>query len=237
MSTVIGVLGGMGPMATIDFVGKVISLTPARCDQEHLPLIIHSIPQIPDRTAFLTEQADSPLPAMKQAVATLAGAGVGAIVIPCNTAHYWYESLSNDSPVPILHIARSCAETLAKSGVSTVGLMATNGTLQAGFYAQTLNDYGISLRLPDEELQQRIMEGIYQVKAGQTELGGRLLESCLQQLLNQGVEQVILACTEIPLALDKIESRWRRFSADATHSLAAACIRWHQQQRSVLKAS
>ncbi|WP_421866490.1 aspartate/glutamate racemase family protein [Motiliproteus sp.] len=236
MSTVIGILGGMGPLATVDFVEKVIGLTPARCDQEHLPLIIHSVPQIPDRTACLIDQQRSPLAAMARGVETLAKSGVGAIVIPCNTAHHWYEPLSKDSPVPILHIADACAESLVNEGVASVGLMATDGTLKAGFYPRKLSEHGIAVTLPGAELQQQVMEGIYRVKAGQIETGGRILESCVEQLLEQGVERVILACTEIPLALDRIESPWREQSVDATRSLASACVRWHQQQTSLLVA-
>ena len=235
MSATLGILGGMGPLATVDFIEKIINRTPAQSDQDHLPLIVHAVPQIPDRTASLMADQASPLPAMRQGLKTLIGAGVGAIAIPCNTAHHWYQSLAQQSSVPILHIAHACAENLKADGIRSVGLMATDGTLKAGFYPEQLRKMGIELELPSPELQRRVMAGIYRVKSGEVEAGGLVLEDCLEQLLELGVQKVILGCTEIPLALARIGAKRIDNGLDATEALAAACVRWYlvNQQRDV----
>lgn len=219
----------MGPLATVDFMEKVIGQTRANCDQDHLPMIIHCVPQIPDRTACLMNDAASPLPAMKQGVKVLASAGVGCIAITCNTAHYWYDDLIKDCSIPILHIARACADVLVADGITSVGLMGTDGTLKAGFYPRELTRYGIELKQPGEELQKQVMAGIYKVKSGEVSQGGALLEQCLEQMLLQGVDRVILGCTEIPLALEHINSTFLHKGVDATKALAMACINWHVQ--------
>lgn len=230
MNTTIGILGGMGPLATVDFVHKIISQTAATRDQQHLPLLIHSVPQIPDRTACLMGNLESPLAALEKGLQTLVDAGVGCIAIPCNTAHYWHGDLARVSPVPILHIARACAEPLAAQGIGSVGLMATDGTLKAGFYAGELARYGIRLIEHPAALQQRIMQGIYRVKSGALTEGALMLESCLRMLLDTGVERVILGCTEIPLALDSLDTCPGNAGIDATSALARACIDWYRAQ-------
>ncbi|MEH6472553.1 MAG: amino acid racemase [Halopseudomonas sp.] len=230
MNAMIGILGGMGPLATVDFVTKIIHQTTAERDQDHVPLLVHSVPQIPDRTACLMDNQRSPLAALTRGVNTLVNAGVGCIAIPCNTAHHWYDALAQVSPVPILHIARACSESLALQGVASVGLLATDGTLKAGFYSRELDAYGIDLKIPAPKLQQQVMDGIYRVKSGAVVEGGKLLEQCVDQMLRQGVERVILGCTEIPFALDQIHSTRRNVAMDATQTLAAACVRWYGAQ-------
>ncbi|WP_026291625.1 aspartate/glutamate racemase family protein [Marinobacterium rhizophilum] len=230
MNTTIGILGGMGPLATVDFVKKIIDQTTASRDQDHLPLLVHCVPQIPDRTACLMQNRESPLAALEKGVHTLVGGGVGCIAIPCNTAHHWHGDLSRVSPVPILHIARACAEQLAAQEIGCVGIMATDGTLKAGFYNAELGRYGIRLQDTPVALQQQIMEAVYRVKSGALQTGARMLEDCLQRILESGVERVILGCTEIPLALDSVNSRLSVRGIDATDALAKACIAWHRAQ-------
>ena len=117
MSGTIGVLGGMGPLATVDFMRKVIDLTPARRDQEHLPLIVYSVPQVPGRSACILEGAASPLPAMLRGIRTLAQAGAECIAIPCNTAHHWYDELARESRCPVLHIVDAACAAMERGGV------------------------------------------------------------------------------------------------------------------------
>lgn len=231
MSAVIGILGGMGPLATVDFVTKIIHQTPAERDQDHIPLLVHSIPQIPDRTACLMDSQPSPLTALKRGVNTLVNAGVGCIAIPCNTAHYWYDALAKVSRVPILHIAQACSESLTEQGVTSVGLLATDGTLKAGFYPRELGACGIDLKTPRPSLQKQVMEGIYLVKSGAVEEGGDLLEHCMDEMLQCGTERIILGCTEIPFALDRINSTRSSLGLDATKSLAASCLQWYIAQK------
>ncbi len=230
MSAMIGILGGMGPLATVDFVTKIINQTPAERDQDHLPLLVHSVPQIPDRTACLMDNQPSPLTALLRGLKTLLDAGVGCVAMPCNTAHHWYDALAKASSAPILHIARACSESLAQQGVKSVGLLATDGTLKAGFYARELSAYDIDLRIPDPSLQLQVMKGIYLVKSGAVDEGGGLLDHCMGALLECGVERVIMGCTEIPFALEQTHSRYSALGMDATEALATACVQWHATQ-------
>lgn len=228
MSNILGVLGGMGPLATVDFVRKIILHTPAHRDQDHIPLLIQSTPQIPDRTACLMGNGDSPLPALTASLHALVKGGVGAIAIPCNTAHYWHQDLAKISPVPILHIAKACARQLQQQGIRSVALMATDGTLKAGFYEKELATFGIQL-VPASQYQQAIMEGIYLVKSGAVSKGADILENTMNALLTLGVERVILGCTEIPFALEQKQSACLRYGLDATEALAKACVHWHRE--------
>ena len=140
MNGLIGVLGGMGPLATADFVKKVIEQTPASCDQEHVPLLVYSVPQIPDRQRALAGTGESPVPAMLEGLRVLKQAGAEYVAIPCNTAHCWYAELVQRSGLDILHIADAVVESLATTCAEhgKVGLLATQGTLQAGFFQQRL---------------------------------------------------------------------------------------------------
>lgn len=228
----IGILGGMGPLATADFMGKIIDATPAACDQEHVPLLVHSIPDIPDRTLAITGTGASPLPALLKGLQTLTGAGAQCIAMPCNTAHYWHGDLARASPVPILHIADCVSNALGILGACTVGLLATRGTLAAGFYQSRFAAAGYRCLLPDDGEQERlVMAGIYRTKSGDVAGGGALLDQAARRLREHGADAVILACTEIPLALARINSPVLACSLDATRELAVACVAWWTANR------
>ncbi|MDB5874548.1 MAG: aspartate racemase, partial [Ramlibacter sp.] len=108
----IGVFGGMGPSATVDFMDKLVQLTPAKRDQEHLPVIVASLPHIPDRSRSILGTGPDPLPQLLKGIDFLNTAGVGVIAIPCNSSHHWYGQMVAKSGVPILHIARSCVAAI-----------------------------------------------------------------------------------------------------------------------------
>ena len=237
MNAMIGILGGMGPLATVDFLGKLVRRTPASCDQEHVPVIVYSVPQIPERSASILRGGESPLPAMLAGIRTLERAGVGAIAIACNTAHFWYDDLARACPVPLLHIADAACAAL-DSEVARVGLLATKGTLAAGFYQQRLAAQGYAcLTNRQEELDSWVMPGIGLVKAGDIAGAGALLRQALAALLERGAQRVILACTEIPPALEGVAAPQLDRCIDATAALADACIRWSVQNASVKPAA
>ena len=228
----IGILGGMGPLATVDFMQKVIEATPAKSDQEHVPLLVHSVPTIPDRTRAILSGGESPLPHLLQGLDTLVAGGAQCVAVPCNTAHYWHAALAQHSPVPVLHIADSVSDALRATGVDCVGLLATRGTIAAGFYQQRLAVHGYHCLLPEAaELDALVMAGIYAVKSGNISEGGRLLEQAALNLRGRGAGAVILACTEIPPALAHIGSPAQEFAVDATRVLAAACVAWWLSSR------
>ena len=227
----IGVLGGMGPLATVDFFNKVLAATPAKSDADHVPLLIQSDPRIPPRPAAILNSGRSPLPALLAGRDRLIAAGATALAMPCNTAHFWYADLVRDCGVPFLSIVdASIGEIgkLAKPG-ATIGIIATRATLTAKIFDAPLLSAGYTPMLPDDDMMDKlVLPGIELVKAGQVLQGGQLIEQAVQVLLNQGAGAVLLACTETPLALDAVQSPLRAQCVDSTAALARACVAWWQ---------
>ncbi|MGH8185191.1 MAG: aspartate/glutamate racemase family protein, partial [Steroidobacteraceae bacterium] len=147
---VLGVLGGMGPLATADFLAKLIRATPAARDQDHLPVIICSFPNIPDRTEAIMSGGPSPLASMRRAMRVLCSCGSARIAIPCNTAHHWFEELQACSPFKILHIVDAVLEELVLRSFThaNVALLATAATLRSGVYGKRLLGAGFRIMLP-----------------------------------------------------------------------------------------
>ena len=229
---VIGVLGGMGPMATVDFMRKIISLTPASKDQDHLPVIAYSVPQVPDRSLAIVEGGESPLPAMIHGLRTLVRAGAECIAIPCNTAHHWYDDLARESSVPVLHIVDATGAAMARLGVDDgpVGLLATAGMLNVGIYQSRLASRGYTCIVPDDgDMETLVMPGIGLVKAGRMARAEELLRAAADNLLGRGAGAVILGCTEIPVALKDSDASGERY-VDATRALAEACVLWSRDR-------
>jgi aspartate racemase len=221
----LGVIGGMGPLATADFFRKLIDATPARVDEEHIPVLIHSVPQIPSRPAAILRGGRSPLPALRDARDRLLTAGATLLAMPCNTAHYWYDGLTEGCRVPFIHIVDAVAERLP-TGAREVGIVATRATLQSRVFEQRLAPRGIVLAAPDDAVyDQAVQPAIDAVKGGATREGGRLLEPVIAGQLDRGALAVVLACTELPIALDAIESSLRVHCIDSTDALARACVR------------
>lgn len=219
----------MGPLATADFYAKLIAQTPASRDQDHIPVVIYAVPQVPDRTAALLQGGPSPLPALRAGLQALLTAGAQAIAIPCHTAHAWYDDLAASSPVPILHIADAAADAAARIAGpgARLGLVATAGTLAAGFYPRRLATRGFECLAPTEaEMRDLVMPAIGKVKAGAIDAAGPLLERAVGALLERGAGAVVLGCTEVPVALDRIASALGARCVDSTAALAAACVDW-----------
>jgi aspartate racemase len=230
----IGVLGGMGPLATLDFFSKVISETPARGDADHVPLLIQSDPRIAPRPPAILAGGRSPLPELLAGRDRLIASGAKALVMPCNTAHFWYADLLEGCAVPFLSIVDASVDALAQlaDAGSTIGIIATRATLAAQIFDPALVRSGYTVLLPDDdEMNTLVLPGIECVKAGDTLRGGQLIEQAVQALLNRGARAVILACTETPLALDAIKSPLRTQCVDSTAALARSCVAWWQSEK------
>ncbi len=227
----IGVLGGMGPLATLDFFSKVLAATPVQGDADHVPLLIQSDPRIPSRPPAILGNGRSPLPELLAGRDRLIAAGATALAMPCNTAHFWYADLVAGCSVPIISIVdTSVAELvpLADAGAS-IGIIATRATLAARIFDAPLMQAGYTPLLPDGDVMDAlVLPGIDLVKAGQAAQGGQLIAQAVQALLNQGAGAVVLACTETPLALDAVQSPLRAKCVDSTAALARACVAWWQ---------
>ncbi len=234
----IGVLGGMGPLATVDFFSKLIAATPAVRDSDHVPLLIQSDPRIPERPAAILRDAPSPLPALMAGRDRLIAGGALALAMPCNTAHFWYAELARDCPVPFLSIVQACCDelgSLVKPG-ERVGIIATQATLAARIFDAPLRAGGYPSVLPEvHELDTLILPGIEHVKAGRAAEGGQLIEQAVTRLMVRGAAAVILACTETPVALDAIASDVRGHCIDSTGALARSCVAWWLHHGSSLK--
>ncbi|MBO8134008.1 MULTISPECIES: aspartate/glutamate racemase family protein [Dickeya] len=231
----IGVLGGMGPLATVDLLQKIIAATPAQRDQQHVPMAVWNVPQIPDRQRALAGIGESPLPALLDGIEHLNRLDVSHLIIPCNTAHHWFDELRSASRAPVLHIAdATLAQTqLALAGTPSprVGVIATHGTLAAGWYQQRLAALDIETVLPDEqEMDNLFVPGCYAVKRGEVAAGGALFGQLADRLAARGATQLILACTEVAPGLAAAQSRWLARSIDSTEALARRCVAlWREQ--------
>jgi aspartate racemase len=213
----IGLIGGMGPAATIRLYEEITRRTPIRREQDHLRLVIDSDPSVPDRTAALLEAADSDgkpsLPAadvegsperhLIAAARRLQAAGAELIAVACNTAHAWHDRIAAAVDVPVLHLIDVTAEAAARcvGPGGRVGLLATLGTQSAGLYQQATARMGLNLVLPKPQVQQQVMEAIMQVKTGRTEPARATIHQAAGQLVACGAAAVIVGCTDISVVL------------------------------------
>ena len=201
----IGVLGGMGPAATVDFLAKLVALTPATRDQEHLPVLVVNQPHIPDRSANILGDGPDPLPYLLAGIEQLNQAAVGLVVVTCNTAHHWYDAMAKRSRAPMLHIARACVGALADGTSTRVAIFATRGCIQSQVYQRVLTARGIDHLVPAAAGAQHDVDAcIRAVKAGDLAAGARSLAAALDDARRQGAQAVILGCTELPVAAQQL---------------------------------
>jgi aspartate racemase len=218
----LGILGGMGPMATADFIVKFVEMTPAARDQEHIPYILVNLPQIPDRTQAILGQGANPLPMLFKGVDQLIKLEVEVIAIPCNTCHHWYEEIAAYSPVPVLDMPKISVERVPVGAKALV--LATAGTVSSGFFQAELEAKAIAYELPSPSTEQAMVDRCIQsVKAGCPEVAGDILRELLLAGSNRGVTHAILACTELPIAL-KYSGPTTVQVVDTTEELARAAI-------------
>lgn len=236
MSRKLGILGGMGPLATVEFMQKIISRTPAHNDQQHIPMLVSNNPQIPDRTAYLISNGQDPFPALKQGMEQLQQAGAECIVMPCNTAHYWYPRLTQTCNVHTISIIDSVVSEAKKRQYREVGVLATSATMMTGMYQTKLAQQQINAIETTESEQQAVMNGIYAVKAGEVERGKQLMIPVFEAMLERGAEAVIFGCTEIPVALAEQTIEQPQHCLDSLDILAEQCIRWAQEDAPELVA-
>lgn len=196
----LGIIGGLGPMATAHFLRLLTQMSDAETDQEHMEICMISNPATPDRTKFiLGESTDSPLPQMAEAGKKLKGLGAELLAIPCITAHYFHGELEERTGLRILNAVEETARYLQERGIQSAGIMATDGTIKSGLFQRALARKGIESVIPDERYQRKLMDIIYlDIKAGKTPDGGGFADVAAN--LRDGGAQVILpACTELSL--------------------------------------
>lgn len=196
----LGVIGGLGPMATAYYLELVVRMTDVKRDQDHPEIIVMDIPTIPDRTAYiLGNSQEDPAQPMICLGKQLKQLGAGVIATPCVTAHYFHERLQEGIGLPVIHVIERTAALLGSKGIRRVGLMATDGTVRSGIFQQKLEQAGLETVLPSSEAQRGIMTLIYnQIKAG-LPADMALFYRIRDSLRADGAEVVILGCTELSL--------------------------------------
>ena len=201
----VGVIGGMGPAATVDFFRRLVEATPAARDQDHLHIIINNDPTLPDRNRAIAGIGPSPGPAMASAASALQRAGADFLVIACNTAHAFLADVHSATALPVIDMVAATVATVKRdhSGSRAVGLLAVDGCLEAGLYQRALLAEGLSpVRLSPKD-QATFMALIYSVKAGDAGPGVRAgMRALTGRLIDAGADLVIAACTEVPMVLD-----------------------------------
>ncbi|MDT4843429.1 Glutamate racemase [compost metagenome] len=230
----LGIVGGVGPAATVDFMGKVVKNTPAGRDQDHIKMVVEQNPQIPDRTANLLHRETDPTVAMYSTCKRLECEGANAIAIPCNTAHAYVERIQGHLGIPIINMLTETIDFIQRTYGSErqVGLLATSGTIQSRVYHHAAERVGLSLLVPDETEQALVMSSIYGesgVKAGHTSGQCRdELVAAATHLVKKGATVLILGCTELPLILPQVDDvQIEGVSVafvDPTNVLAQRCV-------------
>ncbi|HEY5759694.1 MAG TPA: amino acid racemase [Steroidobacter sp.] len=230
----LGVVGGVGPAATVDFLDKVVRNTPAKRDQDHLRLLVEQNPQIPDRTEHLVGDGMDPTLALYATCKKLQAGEADLIAIPCNTAHAFVEAIQSELDIPIMNMLTVTVKHIREMfpKLSKVGLLATSGTVSSGVYKRALEDDGFQEVVPTPPLQARVMNAIYGpqgVKAGFTTAASVAdVDAAIDELAAQGVEVIVLGCTELPLLLsepERVTATGNRVTlVDPTDILAKRCV-------------
>jgi len=206
----VGVIGGMGPAATVDFLARIIAATPAERDQDHLHVLVDCNPEVPDRTAFLRSEGPDPRPILMAMAKRLEQAGADLLVMPCNTAHAFADDIRMAVAIPLVDWASVVADAVALAGLDRVGILASTGTLFADLYRVPLEARGIRPVVPTPSGQVEVMRAIYGTE-GVKRLGPdspvarRDLLAGVQDVVGQGAAGVILACTEFS-AISRVQS-------------------------------
>lgn len=214
----IGVIGGLGPMATAYYLELIARMTDAGRDQEHPRIYMLSLPDIPDRTAYiLGKSEENPSPVLSRAAQELQGLGAHLITIPCITAHYYYNDLTENLAVPVIHLPRTLAQDVAAKGICQVGLLATTGTIQSQVLEKEMEAAGVQVLVPDAARQDKVMQIIYgQIKKGMP-VQWEMFYEAAASLQEKGAERLILGCTELPLL--------KRDMGQAAHPAAGHILR------------
>ena len=196
----LGILGGLGPMATAYFFQLLTQMSDARTDQEHMEIVLYSKPSIPDRTKYIIgESKMNPVEDMAIVGKKLKEMGADILAVPCITAHFFHQELEEKIGLPVIHAIEETALYLKEEKISRVGILATDGTIQSGLFQNALKRCGISYFLPGEENQKKLMEIIYnEIKAGD-KINMSLFQQISEELFDQGAELILLACTELSL--------------------------------------
>ena len=222
----LGIIGGLGPLASADFYFKLTRMTDALRDNEHVPAVILSVPQLPDRTEAILGNHDGPLAPLTAAVSTLNALGVAYIAMPCNTAHHWYDKLAASSQAEIIHIGDAVVAKIRHNlDRGRVANLATRGTLASGFYQHRISAAVFEVCVPaDAEFQERVDNAIAFVKAGSIGEAAAETERALHLAQLAGADAALLGCTELSVVAASLGDTNGLIVIDSNAALARACL-------------
>lgn len=212
-------------MSSVYFYELITKHTKAQCDQDHIDIILSSRATTPDRTDYiLNKSCENPLIRMEEDIRMLEKMGATVIAIPCNTAHYFYDKLSECVSIPVLNIIRETVLYLKETGIKRAGILATEGTLFSNAYPQISEKYDLTCISPSKESQQLLMDIIYgSIKCGKA-VDTNAFAKVSNELLDKGCEKLILGCTE--LSLLKKDGLTDNLYVDSMEVLAYKAIRF-----------
>jgi len=228
---IIGVIGGLGPIATADFFNRIIKNTPAKEEQDHLHIIIDNNPKAPNRNRALNGTGSSPTTSLRKSALRLKQAGAQLLVMPCNTAHAFKEAITHTVDTPFLDIIDETVAYIIREfkGLKKVGLLAADGCLKAGLYQDGFKDKGIDLTKLNTPHQKEFMTLVYRIKAsGVNAPIQKAMQHLAKVLIGNGAEAVIAGCTEVPLALEAGDLPVPLI--DSTEILARQCVRYARNE-------
>ena len=210
----------MGTQATACFYEMLHSLQNVGTEQGYLDILLYSKPSIPDRTAYITGQSsDSPLVPLIQAAQTLESGGASCIAIPCATSHFFYDDISQAVNVPIINMLDETVRCAAEQGARKICLLATDGTLKSGIFHKAFEKHGIAVIAPPEDAQANLMDMIYDIKLG-IAAESEKLDSIVYELLRNGVDAVVLGCTELCITTKRTSNAINTLEVLANASLS-----------------
>lgn len=222
----VGILGGMGPMATVDLFAKIIECTPADVDQDHLKVLVYNNPQIPSRIKAILEGTESPRDELIRSAQLLEKAGANLIAMPCNTAHYWYQDIQNAVKIKIINMIENAADIIqVQEANNKVMLFATAATVKTRLYQEVFLAKNVCLEVPTTEEQQIIAKAIDETKAGKIDNNPYLtmIENTIAKYQQVGINSFVAGCTEIPLLFKHIKKNCNKI--DPTLLLAKAVVK------------
>ncbi len=204
----VGVIGGLGPEATLDFFARVLERTPASSDQDHLHLIIDNNPQVPNRNEAVAGTGPSPVPMLVEMAQRLEKAGADFLVMPCNAAHAFEGVISEAVSIPLLSIIEETRNDVLRRfpKIKCVGVLASTGCIDAQLYQASFGEAGVDVVFPVDADRESFMRLLYRIKSGdKSREVHRSMKTIARRLIDHGAEVIVAGCTEVPLVLDGID--------------------------------
>lgn len=221
---ILGIIGGMGPLATCDFFQKIINITHADKDQEHLHIMIDNNTNIPDRTDYILGKGEDPRIELIRSAIRLENMGADYIAIPCNTAHYFYDDIIKYTKVKVLNMIEETALYLKDTCSQNEDylLLATKGTYETNVYNNIFQKFGLNIIEPKDKDKDAIMDWIYEVKSSKFDVTPRDFEILTNKYIKDKDIPAILGCTELSTLADKIDLTIKYI--DSMDVLAKRCV-------------